>query len=413
MSKTVVIGGGVIGLLSAVQLRRRGQNVVLIDKGEFKRGSSSGNAGWVTPSLSAPVPGPGVIRDSIRWMLQPAGPLYVKPSAMPKLSPWLFSFWRHCSKKAHAHGLEALSQFNSTTFKDFDDLQKLGLHFEEHKQGLMYVFLDQESVPSAIQELEESSRHAPIHWEVLSPYQAQEREPVLRAEIAGAINISSDRHIRPESLLDAAFRWLHNEGVAFHPNTEVHDFIFDGRRITGLKTSSGDFEAEQVLIAAGAESSELCAKAGLRLPMQAGKGYSLTMDLEQAPIGRSVYLSESRVALSPFKGALRIAGTMELSGVNLELREARIEAMLKNARRYLRFLGDGPVSEKWVGMRPMLPDGLPAIGQIPTMENLFIASGHAMLGVTLGPTTATAIAELMVNKKSPYDLSSFRPDRFI
>lgn len=412
MAKTIVIGGGVIGLLSAYELKRRGRDVVVLDKGDMCRGASSGNAGWVTPSLSAPVPAPGIVADSLRWMLKPESPLYVQPTAVPQMAGWLFSFWRNCNVKQYQRGLAALSKFNSTTMDDFDALVENGVQFEMHRLGLMYVFLEQSAMKDMEDELTEAKKHAPIDSVKLTPEEARELEPALRPEIAGAISIASDRHVRPESLLQGVHSWLAANGVRLSPRTEVVDFVFEGGRVVGVRTKDGVVSGDEVLIATGAEASFLTRRLGLNLPMQAGKGYSTTLEMDKPPIGRSMYLAESRVALAPYEGALRIAGTMELSGINNTLHERRIDAMVRNAKRYLNHLGDGNVVERWVGMRPMLPDGLPAIGATPHFPNVYIASGHAMLGVTLGPTTAVAVADLIVTGKSRYDISAFDPNRF-
>lgn len=412
MGKTIVIGGGVIGLLSAYELRRHGREVIVVDKGEMCQGASSGNAGWVTPSLSSPVPAPGIVSDSLRWMLQPESPLYVQPTAVPQMAGWLFSFWRNCSVQQYERGLAALSQFNRTTMEDFDALVENGVEFEMHRLGLMYVFLGQAAIADMEKELEEAKKHAPIETVKLSAGEARELEPALRPDIEGAISIASDRHVRPESLLSGVYDWLVANGVELRPNTEVVEFVVDGGKVVGVRTATGVIDADQVLIATGAEAGYLTKSLGLNLPMQAGKGYSTTLEMDEVPIGRSMYLAESRVALAPYDGALRIAGTMELSGINNTMHERRIDAMVRNANRYLSNLGEGNVVERWVGMRPMLPDGLPAIGSVPDFQNVFVASGHAMLGVTLGPTTALAIADLMVKGESRYDISAFHPNRF-
>lgn len=384
-----------------------------MDKGDMCRGASSGNAGWVTPSLSAPVPAPGLVSDSLRWMLQPESPLYVQPTAVPQMASWLFSFWRNCNAQQYERGLAALSKFNGTTMDDFDALVENGVRFEMHRLGLMYVFREQQAVESMEREMAEASMYAPIDAVKMTPAEAREVEPGLRADIAGAITINSDRHVRPESLLQGVYEWLQQHDVELAPGTEVVDFDIEDGKVVGVRTPNGVVAAEQVLIATGAEASSLSKRAGFNLPMQAGKGYSMTLEMEQPPIGRSMYLAESRVALAPYEGALRIAGTMELSGINNTLHERRIDAMVSNAHRYLTNLGDGQVVERWVGMRPMLPDGLPAIGRTPNFDNVFVASGHAMLGVTLGPTTAVAIADLMVTGQSKYDITAFAPDRFV
>lgn len=412
MSKTVVIGGGVIGLLSAYELRRRGRDVVVMDKDDMCRGASSGNAGWVTPSLSAPVPAPGIVSDSLRWMLRPESPLYVRPAAVPQMAGWLFSFWRNCNVKQYRHGLAALSKFNSTTMDDFDALIDNGVRFEMHRLGLMYVFVDPAAIVDMERELQEASAYAPIDAVKMTAEEARRAEPGLRPDIAGAITIASDRHVRPESLLRGVYEWLRQNGVELLPGTKVVDFATDGDKVVGVRTVDGVIDADEVLIATGAEAGFLSKLAGLNLPMQAGKGYSITLEMDDPPIGRSMYLAESRVALAPYEGALRIAGTMELSGINSTLHERRIDAMVRNASRYLSNLGDGHVVERWVGMRPMLPDGLPAIGRTPRFDNVYVASGHAMLGVTLGPTTAVAIADLMVTGQSKYNISAFDPNRF-
>lgn len=412
MAKVIVIGGGIIGLLSAFELHQRGQDVTVIEKGDFCRGASSGNAGWVTPSLSGPVPAPGIVADSLKWMLKPDSPLYVRPASVPKMAGWLLSFWRYCSEKHYVHGLAALSKLNETTMDHFDSLVERGLRFEMHRSGLLYVFRERSTLPAMEKEVEQASTYAPIEWVKLSPKEARELEPALREEIAGAIKIDNDRHVRPESLLESVYTRLKEEGVVLLSHTEVVELALDGARVVGVRTGDGVIQADQVLIATGAETGTLLRKAGFDLPMQAGKGYSVTMKTERPPISRSMYLVEDRVALTPFQGAMRIAGTMELSGINTTLHPRRIEAMVRNAGRYLKEVQTGEIIERWVGMRPMLPDGLPAIGRIGDFSNLFVAAGHAMLGVTLGPTTAVAIAELMTSGRSPYDLAAFSPNRF-
>lgn len=412
MSKTVVVGGGVIGLLSAYELRRRGRDVVVLEKSDFCRGASSGNAGWVTPSLSGPVPAPGIVSDSLKWMLKPESPLYVRPGAVPKMAGWLLSFWKHCNVKDYRRGLIALAEFNRTTMDDFDALASNGIDFEMHETGLMYVCREHATIDEVVAEANESASYMPSEPVRMSGSEARELEPALRPEVAGAVLIDGDRHVRPESLLKAAYEWLQSNGVQLYPQSEVVDLdIVDGR-VIGVRTKDRTIEADQLLVATGAESSFLTQKVGFNLPMQAGKGYSMTIKRPKPPISRSMYLVESRVALTPFDGAFRIAGTMELSGINTQLYDRRIDAMKRSTNRYLQNWEEGEVVERWVGMRPMLPDGLPAIGPIPKFDNVFVASGHAMLGITLGPTTAAAIAQLMVDGRSQADLDPFNPGRF-
>ena len=413
MARSIIIGGGVIGLLSAYELRRRGRDVIVIDKGNFGQGASAGNAGWITPSLSAPVPAPGLVAQSIKWMLRPDSPLYVKPSVVPGMLGWLLEFWRHCNVEKYEQGRSALGMLNRLSLRDFDRLAEQGLDFEMHSAGLLYVFRTEEALRAYLDDL--------AHWEEfgasepkrLTPDEARELEPALRPEIIGGLLVESERHVRPEKLLSAAEQWLRANGADMRAHTEVADLVIQDGRVTGVRVKGGDvIEGDEVLLATGAEAASLAARAGFELPMQAGKGYSLTIRNPKLKLGRSMYLVEGRVALAPYDGALRLAGTMELSGINTNLYEERIAGIRKSADLDLTDWSDGDEIIPWVGMRPRLPDGLPAIGRAPTIPNFYIASGHAMLGVTLGPTTAALIADLMTKGQAEIDLTPFDPARF-
>lgn len=412
MRKIAIVGGGVIGLLSAYELRRRGHDVIVLDKGEPGLGASAGNAGWVTPSLSGPVPSPSVMADSIRWMLKPDSPLHIRPSAVPHMLGWVLSFWRHCNKRAYEAGMLALARLNQRTMQDFDALVAAGLNFEMHAAGLLFVGLQPQTLDRLMREftdLEKLGLGTPVRY---THTEAQELEPALRPDIAGAVWMPAERHVRPESLINAVVDWLRQNGVDIRSHTEVTALATEGGRVTGVRTRDGVVDADQVLIATGAEAGPLAKQAGFKLPMQAGKGYSITIRNPKLHMSRPMYLEEARIALSPFHGGLRLAGTMELSGINLHLDERRVEAIRRGAHRYLKDWETGDESVAWVGMRPMLPDGLPAIGRAPGHDNLFVASGHAMLGVTLGPTTAAAIAAVMNGESFNVDLKPFDPARF-
>lgn len=224
--------------------------------------------------------------------------------------------------------------------------------------------------------------------------------------------MESERHVRPEKLLASAEQWLRENGVELRSHTEVTDFVIEGDRVRGVRTRDGIIEGDEVLLATGPEAAYLASRAGFTLPMQAGKGYSITIRNPRLQLKRSMYLVEGRVALAPYDGALRVAGTMELSGINTNLYEERVAGIRRSTYQYLTQWEDGDETKTWVGMRPMLPDGLPAIGRSPTIPNLYVASGHAMLGVTLGPTTAVLIADLMTTGSCAVDLRPFAPGRF-
>jgi len=410
--KTAIIGGGTLGLLSAVELRRRGREVVIIDKGELAAGASLGNAGWITPSLSGPVPAPGLVAESLKWMLRPASPLYVSPAAVPRMLGWLLSFWRHCNRRAYGAGFTALAELNRRTMADFEALQALGLDFALHRDGLLFVSLADATLEQLFAEFEELARYGlgdPVRF---SRAETLERQPVLRPEIAGSVLMPEERHVRPEELNRAAVTWLKDNGVELRTATEVTGFRKEGSRVVAVETDNGSVEVEQVLLATGAEAAVLGRALGARVPMQAGKGYSITIAEPAQQVNGPMYMHEARVAVTPFPGSLRVAGTMELSGVNNRFDPRRSAGLRQSADRFMDGWQEGSGSTEWVGMRPMLPDGLPAIGRLPGSSNAFIASGHAMLGITLGPTSAAAIAELMNEEEPTFDLKPFDPARF-
>lgn len=410
--KTVVIGGGVIGLLSAYELALRGRDVVVIDKGKFGEGASLGNAGWVTPSLSGPVPAPGIVGESIRWMIRPDSPLYVKPTAVPAMLGWLLSFWRYCNTQSYQAGFQATADLNQRTMADFDALQANGFEFEMYQDGLLFVGLTRKAIDSMMVDFRDLARHGfgePIEY---TKDETLDREPALKDGIAGSVLMPQERHVRPEQLNDAALKWLRENEVTLMPDTEVFGFQHQGGKVTGVETTRGVIPTAEVLIATGAEAAALTKKLGVRVPMQAGKGYSITVDGPALQLKGPMYMFEDRIAVSPFENSLRIAGTMELSGLNNNFDRRRVDAIRTGASRFLKDWEVGESIREWVGMRPMVPDGLPVIGALPRFGNAFIASGHAMLGTTLGPTTAAVIAEVMTEGKTGSNLKPFDPARF-
>lgn len=412
MSTTVVIGGGAVGLLSAYELHRRGVQVTVIDKGDFGAACSAGNAGWVTPSLSDPVPSPGLVATSLKWMLSRDSPLYIRPSSVPSMAPWLFRFWRNCNEAAFNRGMIATARLAMPTMQLYDALDENGVDFEMHQTGLLLAAMNPGYLDHLAEELEimrQFGYDAPVE---LRGAELHDFEPALTSEIVAGLWIREERHVRPETLAAGLAKWLAERGVTLLSGVEVTGIRHSGHAVSHVDTGGGPIEADAVLIASGAWSGEIARMAGVSLPMQAGKGYNVTVLDPELQLRHATYFSEVKVACSPFKGALRVSGTMELSGVNTSFDPRRLEAIRRGADRCLGDWSRGSRETTWVGMRPMLPDGLPAIGRAPKFDNLFMATGHAMLGITLGPATAAAIASLMTGQGDAIDLTPFDPGRF-
>ena len=413
MAKVVIVGGGVIGMATAYYLKKIGHEIVIIDKGEPGVGCSSGNMGWVCPSLSDPVPAPGLIGTSLKWMLKRDSPLYIKPSAIPALSGWLYLFWKSCNIASYKKGFNAGLELSRNTLNLFDELSKDGsIEFEQYRQGLLFVFLNEDYIEEkfeAYRIVEKFGLPSPIKK---TKEQVLKMEPNLSHNVAGGLYLPSERHIRPESFTKALAKWLIRNGVDIQSHNEVNGFAVTGDKVTGIKSSRGTVEGDQFLITTGAWAGKMLSKVGINVPLTAGKGYSLTVASPKNQFSQPLYLGDSRVTISPFKDAVRIGGTMEISGINTLLDQRRIEGLRRSANQYLKepILGK---EQAWTGMRPMTPDGLPILGKVPGLNNMYIATGHAMSGISMSLSTGWAMADVISTGKSEIDLAPFAADRFM
>jgi D-amino-acid dehydrogenase len=409
---TVIIGSGIIGLLCGYELRKRGARVVILDKCEPARACSAFNAGWIVPSFSQPLPSPGVAWTSLKWMLRHDSPFYISPRALFPLTSWLLRFLRHCNKRDYKDGLEALAKLNKRTMANYDLLKQEGLDFEMHESGLLFVFLSQTAMRRALADYDVLEGHGYPQPRPLLREELHELEPELSDEVCSGFWVQSERHVRPEMLNKELLKRLGELGVEIRAHVEVLGGVCRHKRVTAVTTNQGLISGDQFLIAAGSWSGILAKKFGINVPLQAGKGYSITVDHPRIRVRRPVYFSEAKTACTPFANALRIAGTMELSGINSKFDARRVATIQRAASRYLR--GFSPVGgqREWMGLRPITPDGLPVIGRAPGFNNLYIAAGHAMLGLTLAPETARAISDLIYSGTTDVDLSPFDPGRF-
>lgn len=413
MARTAIIGAGVIGLTLAHELRRRGDEVVLVDRKHPGAGSSAGNAGWIVPSIATPVPAPGLPWTAIKWMADPESPLYVKPRLDPRFLRWMWHFFRACREDEYRIGRAALLDLSSGAMEGFDRLRDSGVDFEMAEAGLLILGFSDDALDHHLDELEILSEIGYRPARRLSGVEVREIEPMLSDRVAGAVYIEDDRHVRPESLVRGLMDALDRAGVECVNDAPVTGFARDGRSVAAVNANGQRIEADRFVLAAGAWSGSLARMAGAALPIEAGKGYSITIEQPGYQLNHPLDLIEARAAVTPFDGALRFAGTMELSGVNLRFVRRRADAIWRNVHQYLREPATGTTMRAWVGMRPMTPDGLPVIGRMPGNDNLFVATGHQMLGVTLAPTTALALADLMHQDEPAVSLAPFDPVRFL
>jgi len=411
VSRVVVVGAGVIGLWCALELRGRGADVVVLDKGRPGAGCSAGNAGWIVPSLSGPLPAPGLRGRLLRWAVMRAGPVYVAPRADPELLQWVWRFWGRCNATDYARGFEAIVRFHEESRSLYDVAAQQGLEFELHRTGLLFLFLGRSEQHHIRRDLARLAARGYEVAEELDARAVQALEPAVGRGVVGGILAKGDWHVRPESLTAALAERLRILGVPVRTDVDVQGFDVAGGRVMACRTCAGRVAFDQCVIAAGAWSGPLLRQVGYRLPVQAGKGYSVTVTPPPFRVHRPLYLAEAKVACSPFRGAIRMAGTMEFSGLNVRLDRRRVAAMDRAVARFLPGWRSRDAGQEWVGMRAVTPDGLPVIGQVPGFDNLYVATGHAMLGVSLAPATARGVGRLLAGER-PALLAPFDPARF-
>ena len=413
----VVIGGGVIGLCTAYYLAAAGLSVEVVERGDLGSGASRGNAGWVCLSHSTPVPAPGVVRYALRSLGRPDSPLYLRPLPDPAFVRWLWWFWRSSTPAAFRRGSAAIAGLNRVTFDLFDDLREAGVETTLTRPGMVHAFL---SAAEARQHLAVQRETADGYYrlpdDVTTGDEACLLDDALAPGVRAAYLVEGEGVVDPEAFARGLGRALAACGVKVHEHTQVTGFHTTAGRVTALHTSQGEIPCTAVVIAAGMRSPALLDLLGRPLPLQAGKGYSFSVDLDPAP-RHTLYFGERRAVASPIGATTRIGGTMELSGNNNRLDWRRIVAVALASRHYLGNWFDDPddlvtlIRDPWVGGRPFLPDGLPVIDRIPGHDNAYAATGHGMLGITLGPATGHKLAEYIRTGTRPQALRPFRFDR--
>jgi D-amino-acid dehydrogenase len=395
----------------AEAIQRRGAEVVVLEADLCGRAASAGNAGWISPGLSNPLPAPGVVAQAVRWMLDPRSPLLIHPVMRPSFVRFLYSFWRNTRPSRYGAGMAALVATTQRAVADFESLRER-CKFELHQEGMLFVGRGSRALESEHKVLRE---HQELGYSgevrLLDRDEAHSEEPGLADAIGGAIFASAEGHVRPESVTAGVAARLREVGAEIRENCPVRAIArSDGA--WALATSDGGVEADRVVLAGGVGTVELLRPFGVRLPLLGAKGYSLTLERPPIRLKRPVYLIEDKVGVSPYDDALRLAGTLELGSKPGLIHAKRVAGIREAGARALRDWSPDLDWKIWTGERPLLPDGLPAIGPVPGNDGLFVATGHAMLGVTLAPTTAELLAPAVLDGRPSLELAPFSLARF-
>ena len=409
--RVIVIGGGAVGLCVAEAAATRGAEVTVFERDRCGAGASAGNAGWITPSLAVPVPGPGVIGESLRWLVNPSGPLWIRPTLSPAMLAWIARFVASCARPAYQRGLAALQRAAALAGPAFDRLAERGVEFELHDEPLVYPAFEQselEHLRHVADELRGTGIGDPL--EQLSATDLLALEPALSEGVIGGVLARGDRRVRPEVFCDGVRRALIAGGVEVLEYCAAEDLIRDGSTwiVAGQSVMR---RGDAVVLAGGVASARLLAALGTRLPIAAAKGYSRTYGSHPSGPRQALYLEAPKVAISVYDGAVRVSGTLELGARSLRLSERRLEAITGAAQRALPRWELPPAPRDWAGMRSLSPDGLPFIGPVPGWDGIHLATGHATLGITLAPLTGELLAPLLLEGRRSELFDAFDPAR--
>lgn len=407
-----VIGAGAIGVSIAYELAKSGRSVTVLDRSDVCSGASHGNAGWVFPNHGAPLAKPGAMRQALRWLFDSSGPLYIKPRMSWALVHWLFEFWRACNEGSsrRTFGLNRELALRSLELTELWVAQEnLDCHFG--RQGVVLVCESEAGLSESLRDLA-VLRSFGGDAQVLGREALLEKVPCLKLAPAGGIFFAGDGHLRPDEYVKGLAEAARSKGAVFQQNTEVLGFQKDGNRVQRILTTRGEFEAAEVVLAAGAWSKELGRSLACQLSLEPAKGYSVTVG--QPPGGPEVplLLRESKVAVTPMGEQLRFAGTLELAGLDLGVDLARVRTVWAAACRHIEGVQSQPHFETWRGLRPCSPDDLPYIGRLGSVPNVLVATGHGMSGISQSAITGRLVAQLIAGQAPEIDISPLRPERF-
>jgi len=409
-----IIGGGVIGLTSAWYLSEAGYDVTVIDRGDMTAGTSHGNAGMIVPSHFVPMAAPGVISQGIRWMFDSKSPFYVKPRLDLDLINWLWQFYKSCNREHVARSMPILYKFNEWSkqlYREFAADSRFSFCFEEKGLLMAYRTAHQEAEEVA---LAKRAQQLGIEAHVLTATEVQELEPDIQMSVLGGVLFPGDAHLYPNLFIEQLRHQLANAGVQFLADSEVKDFTVNGGKITNLLLQDDSaIPVSEVVLCGGSWTALLLKKLGVKMLLQDGKGYSITLPNADLRPQIPTILTEAKVAVTPLGKDLRIGGTLELGGLSANINKNRLQGIVESLPRYYPDLSVDlqNIQQVWKGYRPCSPDGLPYIGRSQKLSNLIVATGHGMMGMSMGPATGQLVAQIVAGEEPTIELDLMKLER--
>jgi D-amino-acid dehydrogenase len=415
MSRVIIIGGGVIGRCIAYYAAQRGHKITIIDRNSEEHGGcSSGNAGMIVPSHLIPPAAPGAVALGLKWMWNPESPFWIKPRWDRELFSWGYKFWRASTHEHVERAAPLLSDLHLASRECFEELAAISNNdFCFVKRGLLMLcktqhVLDEEAKTAQV------ANDLGIPAQVLDAKGTAALDPNVTMDITGSIYFPKDCHLTPALFMKSLRLHLQKLGVEFFWNTEVLGWEAEASKVRAVKCSAQNIEADEYVLAGGSWSPALARDLQLNLPLQPGKGYSLTLsNPRQLPSICSIF-TEARIAVTPMGNTLRFGGTMEMTGLNEEINPVRVQGIIKSVPKYYPAFNPADFEgiHPWRGLRPCSPDGLPYLGRTARYKNLSIATGHSMMGLSLGPVTGKLLAEILSGEKPSININLLNPDRY-
>ncbi len=412
MKHCIIIGGGIIGLCSAYYLQKEGHQVTVVDQFGMDSGASYVNAGYLSPSHIVPLSAPGVMKKGLKWMFNSSSPLYIKPRLESDFLKWVLAFNKSCNanhvKKA-IPAIKSISLLSQDLYDDIRQTENFSFHYE--KKGLLMLCQTEKMLEEEVKTAHLAKREG-LDASEISLQDLKTLEPNVNINVKGATYYKCDSHTTPHEFMIEMKTYLQTVGVQFLLNEKVEDLTVDNGKISEIKTNKQSLKADEFVLAAGSWSHLLSKKLGIKLLLQAGKGYRINTT-QTTGIQIPSILTEAKVAVTPMNGFTRFAGTMEIAGINHTINSTRVEAISQATTRFYPNveLTQQEKQNAACGLRPVTPDGLPYIGKSSKCENLTIATGHAMMGWSMGTATGKLVSEIISNHPTSLDVNVFTPDR--
>jgi D-amino-acid dehydrogenase len=412
----VIVGGGIIGLSSAYYLQKAGYQVTIIDQTDFFTNCSQGNAGYICPSHFIPLATPGVVKQGLKWMFDTKSPFYIQPRLDTNLLTWAWHFVRSATAKKAAAAAIPLRDISLLSKQEYAQWAKQpDFDFLYQSNGLLEIFQQADTFAHAKQTLQRAHEIGLTDTRLISREELKQLEPQLEIAAQGALYFGCDAHCNPNLLIQQLLKNLKASGVRFMANSPVSGFEVKQKKIGAVRVGNDRIAADEVIMATGSWSREVLSKLDVKIPIMPGRGYSITLDNFSHGFKYPAILVEGRVAITPFSpSSIRFGGTMEITSHQTPPRKNRVEGIVQAVKRYYPNLSltVPPIEKVWYGYRPCSADGLPYIGRVSAYTNLTVATGHAMLGLSLGAGTGKLVSEIITHSTLSMDISPFEVNRF-